>query len=54
MARPKKIPFEQEKAEWNIALTELILEVERSYEKSQNKEKYDFLASLESAQKTMR
>jgi hypothetical protein len=53
MARPKKVPFEQEKAEWNIALTELILEVEKSYKKSQNKEKYDFLISLELAQKCL-
>ena len=50
----KKITFEEEKAEWNIVLTELIMEVEKSYEKNAVKGKYDFLSSLESAQKCIR
>ena len=51
MAKRKKITFEEEKAEWNITLTELIIEVDKS--KSVSKGKYDFLVSLEAAQKCL-
>ena len=52
MAKTKKKTFKEEKAEWNIALTELIMEVEKS-KSGNNKGKYDFLVSLESAQKCL-
>jgi len=54
MARTKKKTFEEEKVEWNVTLSELIANVEKSYEKHSIKEKYDFVTGLISAQNDLK
>jgi len=51
MAKKKKVSNIEKIAEWNIDLQELIIDVERQYELHSSKEIYDFLTTLEIAQK---
>ena len=54
MPKTKKVPFEEQKSEWNAALAQLILDVEKSNKQDPKKEKYDFVTFLEAAQKCIK